>query len=169
MSDPFPPVQDNPPPLTPVPQQPGPAAYQPYDPAAAAWYRDQSHLNTLSVCYYILSGLTALYGCIPIIHLILGIVFVTQAPRMGHGGPPVAIGWIFIGVGLMIILFAWTMAAMLFTTARYIKQRRGYTFCFVIACIACLQMPMGTVLGIFTIVVLQRPGVRAQFKPTRPM
>jgi len=36
-------------------------------------------------------------------------------------------------------------------------------FCFVVACIECLFMPFGTVLGAFTIIVLMRPSVKNLF------
>ena len=36
-------------------------------------------------------------------------------------------------------------------------------FCFVIACLACMQMPLGTILGVFTIIVLARPSVKEMF------
>ena len=38
-----------------------------------------------------------------------------------------------------------------------------YTFCFVMAALACAFFPFGTILGIFTIVVLVRPGVKEMF------
>jgi hypothetical protein len=45
----------------------------------------------------------------------------------------------------------------------HLGRRRGHAFCFVVACLACLFMPFGTVLGAFTIIVLSRPSVKARF------
>jgi hypothetical protein len=36
--------------------------------------------------------------------------------------------------------------------------------CFVVAAIECIFMPFGTVLGVFTIIVLSRPSVKALFQ-----
>jgi hypothetical protein len=35
------------------------------------------------------------------------------------------------------------------------------------ACVACLSVPLGTVLGVFTIIVLMRPSVKALFAEVR--
>jgi len=48
--------------------------------------------------------------------------------------------------------------------AGYCMSRRiHYRYCFVMACLSCVNMPLGTVLGVFTIVVLVRPGVKELF------
>jgi hypothetical protein len=36
------------------------------------------------------------------------------------------------------------------------------------AAIACLFMPLGTILGVFTIIVLIRPNVKALFEQSAP-
>ena len=42
--------------------------------------------------------------------------------------------------------------------------------CIVMAALACLSMPFGTVLGVFTIIVLARPSVQALFsRPVAPV
>ena len=38
--------------------------------------QDQEHLRLLSIFYYVCAGLTALFACIPIIHLVLGLMMV---------------------------------------------------------------------------------------------
>jgi hypothetical protein len=43
-----------------------------------------------------------------------------------------------------------------------------YIFCLVIAAVECIFMPFGTVLGVFTIIVLQRPTVKAMFRGQSP-
>jgi hypothetical protein len=43
---------------------------------------------------------------------------------------------------------------------RYLRLRRKRMFSFVMACILCMFMPFGTVLGIITIVMLSRDSVR---------
>jgi hypothetical protein len=48
-----------------------------------------------------------------------------------------------------------------------LTRRRRYTFCLVIAGLLCLWMPFGTILGVFTLVTLTKPPVRAQFEGQR--
>jgi hypothetical protein len=45
-----------------------------------------------------------------------------------------------------------------------LSERRNPTFIMVIAAIQCLNMPLGTALGVFTIVVLQRASVKRLFE-----
>jgi disulfide bond formation protein DsbB len=47
---------------------------------------------------------------------------------------------------------------------RCLAQRRRYLLCMVVAGIACIFMPFGTALGVFTLVVLSRPAVKAAFE-----
>lgn len=49
---------------------PQPLAYD----AASYWYaRDASHLKTLSICHYLWGGITALFSCMFLFHIIIGI------------------------------------------------------------------------------------------------
>jgi hypothetical protein len=131
---------------------------------------DAEHLKLLSIFHYVLAGMTALAGCIPIIHVVLGIVMVSGSLPTSPTSPPppAAFGWFFIGFGGLFILLAWTMAVLQFLTARWIAARRRRMFCFVMACIECAAIPVGTALGVFTILVLQRPSVRALFDEPPP-
>ena len=47
---------------------------------------------------------------------------------------------------------------------KYRKHQRGYWFCFVLAIITLLNFPIGTILGIFSLIVLRRPSVKALFQ-----
>lgn len=82
--------------------------------------------------------------------------------------PPVEVGWLFIIVGSVISLLARAFAVCLVISGRFIGARRNWTFCFVVACIACMNMPLGTALGVFTILVLLRPSVKLLFGQPAP-
>jgi hypothetical protein len=62
----------------------------------------------------------------------------------------------------------WTCGALFAWAGRRLGQRRSYTFCFIVACILCLFMPLGTVLGVFTILLLVQPRVKATFDDRTP-
>jgi hypothetical protein len=80
------------------------------------------------------------------------------------GAPPAFIGWFFILLASAIILVGYSLATCTVMAGRYLRQRRRRTFCMVVAGImAATCMPFGTVLGVFTILVLSRPSVRAAF------
>ena len=122
-------------------------------------------MKLLSVFHYVVGGMAALFACFPLIHVVLGILFLVMPEKFGHGHdqPPAFVGLLFIIIGGFIILAGWTLGTIIILTGRFIARRRHYTFCFVIACIECLFMPVGTVLGVFTILVLNRPSVKQLF------
>ena len=133
---------------------------------------DRDHLRILSICHYVLSGLCFLFGTIPVIHLVVGIVIVTEefGPQQQRGNapfPPELIGWIFIVIAATVIALYWTLAAALVLAGNCLSQRKWRTFCLVTAGFACLFQPIGTVLGVFTFIVLLRPSVRDAFEPVR--
>ena len=127
--------------------------------------QDEDHLRLLTIFHYVCAALGALFACIPVIHLLLGLAMVFAPEKFGHANqrPPEFLGWMMIGVASMLILAGWVYAVLLACSGYCLGRRTHYTFCFVMACVACLFMPFGTVLGIFTIIVLSRPSVKALF------
>ena len=76
----------------------------------------------------------------------------------GENLPPV-MGWIFAGIGGFWVLAALIFGILTIVSGRYISQKRNKTFSIVIGAINCLFMPLGTILGIFTIVTLSKKEV----------
>jgi hypothetical protein len=78
-------------------------------------------------------------------------------------------------VGAMVTAFAglfialWlTFAACLVAAGRFLARRVRYTFCLVVAGLECMLMPFGTVLGVFTLLVLLRDSVKVKFGVAAP-
>ena len=65
-----------------------------------------------------------------------------------------------IVAGLAVALIA---TIHLVLVAVKIRQRRWWTFCYLTGWGECLMFPFGTILGIFTIIVLGRPSVKKLF------
>lgn len=63
-------------------------------------------------------------------------------------------------------MVGWTLAVGLFVAGYLLARRRGYFFCLVMAGIACTFSPFGTVLGVFTLLVLLRSSVKQLFGRT---
>ncbi|MEE9398710.1 MAG: hypothetical protein V3V23_00400 [Dehalococcoidales bacterium] len=130
---------------------------------------DEEQLRLLSIFHYIVGGLAALFSCIPIIHLSIGIAIVLGAFEGGHcsDGPPAVLGYIFIIFSGLFIACGWAFAICLIAAGRCLSRKRRYVFCLVMAAIGCVFMPFGTVLGVFTIIVLMRPSVKELFAATK--
>ena len=127
--------------------------------------QDSEHLNLLATFHYVVAGLAALFACLPLIHLSVGIAMVTGKIDNATGQDEIMgfAGWFFIAIASIFILSGWAFAICLALAGRFLAQRRRYTYCMVMAGISCLLMPFGTVLGIFTILVLLREPVKELF------
>jgi hypothetical protein len=128
----------------------------------AAMNQDLEHLKLLSIFHYVVAGLVAIFACVPLIHLFVGAGLATgtfdDTPDEAR----------LVGVGLMVfaglfILTGWAMAVAIALAGRNLGRRRSYTFCLVVAGVECVIMPFGTVLGVFTIIVLMRESVKRLF------
>ena len=128
---------------------------------------DLEHLKLLSIFHYVVSGLAALFACIPMIHLMIGLVLLFAPNSFGSASqqPPAFVGLFFVTIALVLILAGWTFAVFVLFTGRFLAQRTHYMFCFIMACVECVFMPFGTVLGAFTLLVLLRPSVKSSFVP----
>jgi hypothetical protein len=128
--------------------------------------RDREHLRLLSICHYLLAGFTFVVGGAAI--LILSVYVALSAGGAAPGGGDQVLGAIF-GVMLMIevapiVLVMWLMAGFIAACGRCLAVHKHYRFCLVVAQIECLWIPFGTILGVFTLIVLFRPAVDSAFK-----
>lgn len=126
--------------------------------------QDHEHLRLLSILHYVLGGLVAALSLFSLLHIGTGLFFIV-APEIviesGETPPPPLMGWLFLLVGMAFLLGGLVMAGCLILSGRFLSQRRHYWFSFVVACLACVfNMPLGTLLGIFTLVVLSRDSVK---------
>lgn len=127
---------------------------------------DQQHLRLLSIFHYVDAGLTALFSCFFLIHTVMGLLMVFWPDSMGGkpgDQPPQVIGWMFTCMGGGMFLAGQAMAVFTALAGRFIARRTRYWFIFVMACIQCAFFPIGTALGVFTIMVLSRESVKSLF------
>ena len=143
---------------------------------------DREHLSALSIGHYILAGVS-LFSGIPA--LVWGVAGARLLDELG-GEIAVAMGDISAQAGadpfgggadamledfgtlLTTAIVAGLAVALIATihlvlVAVKIRQRRWWTFCYLTGWGECLMFPFGTILGIFTIIVLGRPSVKKLF------
>jgi hypothetical protein len=130
---------------------------------------DLGRLKILSIFHYIVAAMAGLFACFPIIHLLIGITILTGGffeggTDQGFPFPASLFGLIFTVIPATIILFGWAFAICLAVAGYYLSKRLRYSFCLIMAGISCTFSPFGTVLGVFTIVVLMSPSVKELFK-----
>ncbi len=137
--------------------------------------RNIEHLRLLAIFHYVVAAMAALVGLLPAdpphhgtgVYLCPG-HHVWPAGPQRRSSPHKIMGIFFVAFASLFILMGWTFAICVFLAGRSLARRRHYTFCLVMAAIMCIFMPFGTVLGVFTVVVLMRPSVKPLFKGSRP-
>lgn len=133
---------------------------------------DHEHLKLLSIAYLVSAGMSAFFSLFGLLYAFMG-VFITAAiahapAQPEQGAPPEFVGWIFgmFGAGMFVMMMG--LGVLKFLVARRLKQRRSRTFCMVVAGLSCFGVPYGTMLGVFTFLVLARPSVARLFQVPPP-
>lgn len=125
------------------------------------------HIQILSVFHYVVAGLAAAFSFLPVFHLAFGMAIVTGAIKSGHDeGVLQFVGCLMAAAAMFVILAGLTFALLVALSGRFLATRRHFTYCLVIAGVECIFSPFGTVLGVFTLIVLTRAGVRERFTPS---
>jgi hypothetical protein len=152
----------------------------PYASAASTQAVDAGHLSALAICHYVWGALIIVLSSFFIIHVVMGLMIArgsvpfsptpmpapagsTSRAVMVTPGPPPAMGYVMAGMGGCAIFVGWTVGILTIVSGRLISLRRRRMFSLVVAGINCASFPFGTVLGVFTFIVLARPSVRALY------
>jgi hypothetical protein len=125
---------------------------------------DHENLRLLSVFHYVVAGLAGLFSLFPIFHITMGALLL--AGKLGDPNEQPAdrlFGTLFIIMGLCMLVIGFAYTACIALAGRYLTRHRNYIFCLVMAALSCAFFPFGTVLGVFTIIVLQKDSVRQLF------
>ncbi|HUP41769.1 MAG TPA: hypothetical protein VM599_01020 [Thermoanaerobaculia bacterium] len=124
------------------------------------------YLESLPPLYYWLGALLMITGVLPLLGAL------TLALRLPETFSDSALDgmlswpqtWLYLGLGMGVIHYGAGFVAAGFAVAR----RRRFGFCRVMAWLACLFFPFGTLTGAMTLLLLRRPRVRASFEDGIP-
>ena len=126
--------------------------------------RNVDNLNLLGVFHYVVAAFAALLALIPMIHLTVGTVLVSVSLfNLKVLFPLTIVGGVFICIASCLILAGLIFATLLCFAGGYLRRRTHYNFCLVAAGISCLLVPYGTILGIFSLIILTKQEVKALF------
>jgi hypothetical protein len=128
---------------------------------------EDQNLRLLSIFHYVVAGLAALVSLFPIFHVVIGLMMVFGKLDDGSNPPPPLFGWMFVFFGIALIIGGFAFAACYAYAGRCLARRKHYMYCLVMAGVGCMFVPFGTVLGVFTIVELQKESVRSAFDALR--
>ena len=128
--------------------------------------RDAEHLKLLSIFYFVLAGLgVAGLGFLGVHFAFMRLFFHPDVLKNQKDGPPpdvlikfMAAAYIF---GALVIIVGSILNLL---SGIFIRQRRNRMFSLVVGGLNCLHVPLGTLLGVFTIITLTRDSVRRLYE-----
>jgi hypothetical protein len=129
---------------------------------------DEEHLRLLTIGHYIAGGLYIAFASMFVFHLIF-LVFLSANPDVftppGKQVQPMPENVIYamtVAVGFFVAL-GWTIGGLTIYAGRCIRNRAHRTFTIVMAAVNLLLIPIGTILGVFTLMVVTRESVRRMY------
>ncbi|HZQ48454.1 MAG TPA: zinc ribbon domain-containing protein [Verrucomicrobiae bacterium] len=132
---------------------------------------DADHIKLLAIFHFVVAGL-ALMGILFLAGHYLLMNSVISNPAIWRSSknafpPPKEFFAVFVWVYFILGAFLVTASVLNLLSGVFLLQRRHRVFSLVVAGLNCLHIPFGTVLGIFTIMVLSRGSVRAMYELDR--
>lgn len=132
-------------------------------PARDAGRVDAEQLRLLAVFHFVVAGLALVGTSFLGLHYLFmrAFLFAPEAWKGARGGGPppevmfALFRWFYLVFGVLLVLSALSNAL----SGLCILRRRHRMFSVVVAVLDCVQVPFGTLLGVFTLVVLLRDSV----------
>ena len=83
----------------------------------------------LAVFHYVLAAMMALFGCFPLLYVVIGVMIFSGAMGAGNpNDPPPEVGLLFVAFGAAFSMFAWGLAAAVAMCGYYLHVQRRYLF-----------------------------------------
>ncbi|MEO1432382.1 MAG: hypothetical protein AAFS12_08830 [Cyanobacteria bacterium J06632_19] len=129
---------------------------------------DIKHLKLLSIFHYVVGGILIFFS---LAQLISGIVFLhsIEPSTIESSGELFSPDFKYYVAVMSVVAFILGKAIAIATilSGRFLKLHKRYWFSFVTACFLCLFTPYGTILGVFTLIVLCRQSVKELYSVNR--
>ena len=122
---------------------------------------EDHNLGIYRILYIIKGIITLAFAILPLLYMFFG-AFIFSKGDIPEEDAHIA-GFFIIGLGIFIFLLLLIMGILTLLTAKYLGEKRNYDFVFVMAIINCLTGILGIVLGIFTILELNKTHVKRLF------
>lgn len=126
----------------------------------------RSYLEVLAIAHYVYAALIAFVALVMLLMATIGLMGFASGRGMHMGSgmrmdPAGCFLSAFIGLAPLVVI---AMAVVSFLVGRWLQQRRQWLPIVVVSVLNALNVPLGTLLGVFTIIVLVGDDVRAAFE-----
>ena len=82
--------------------------------------------------------------------------------------PPAWLGSMLSTLGIVLFVFVEAMGILIIYSGRCIARRKNRTLSLVVAGLCCLSIPLGLILGIFTLIALGDDEVKREYRSNLP-
>ena len=142
---------------------PASSASPPAEVAQSQQRRDREHVKLLAIFHFLFAGLAFVGIAFLFVHYFM-MHTIFSNPEMWKSQPQAmppkafldAFIWFYLFMGVLLL----TGLILNVLSGIFLLQKRNRLFSVIIGGLNCLQMPFGTALGVFTIIVLSRDSVR---------
>ena len=125
--------------------------------------RDREHVKLLAIFHFVFAGLAFVGIAFLFVHYFMMHTMFSN-PEMWKSQPQAmppkafldAFIWFYLFMGVLLL----TGLVLNVLSGMFLLQKRNRLFSLIIGGLNCLQIPFGTALGVFTILVLSRDSVR---------
>ncbi len=129
--------------------------------------KDTDHLNLLSIFHFVFAGFSLIGIAFMFLHYFIMTRVMKEAQHQASPPPEFLmniLGYVYIFCGIAIVV----LGTLNLLSGIFLRQRKNRLFSLVIAGINCLNIPVGTILGVFTFMVLTRESVRQLYLANQP-
>lgn len=136
--------------------------------------KDAGHLKLLAIFHFIFAGLGLLgYLFLGLHYAFMNMMFNNPEMWKGKDGkegrPPPPEMFMFFKIFYIVFAIFLTVGILMnLLSGLFLRKRKNRLFSMIVAGIDCLQMPLGTILGVFTLVVLNRDSVAEAYSKKTP-
>lgn len=123
-----------------------------------------NNLNTFYTLHIVKGILTLCFSVFFILYAVMGVFFgaiIELDPTQQDA--PFNPGIIFIIIGIIGTIISVTLGVLNLLASKYIKEKRNYNFIFAVAIVNCLTGMLGILLGVFTLIELNKPEIKHVF------
>ena len=129
---------------------------------------NQEQLDVLGILYYIAGG-AGIIGVVVFLSYVVGAVDMLKHPEKYTTDGSLApdelglLGEMMLVGGAVGAAVTGTMSGAAMYSGHCLRSRRHRIVSILVAIVSCLAFPLGTALGVFTLIVLNRPDVKSMY------
>lgn len=123
-----------------------------------------NNLSTFRILFLVKGILTLCFSLFFILYAGMGHFFGSLTDFNHNNEVPFNPGIIFIIIGGIGFLICLAIGILTLLASKYIKETKNYNFIFAISIINCLTGILGILLGVFTLIELNKPEVKKLFE-----